>query len=568
MAEETKEEETTMIGFPEGPYTDMSVKEVAMACTVQIKCSAIETDHFTIAEVDQPNKEQTATGSGSIVVLNKNTCLVLTNKHVASALRNYVCMEQLFGEDVWFESQTVRCVPSKDLAIIKLVHKEDIAKFIKAGAKAVQLVAPFTERRGQHICNAGHSLGRSATGFDNTCTIKSFQDMSHLNECPPTGRAHVAEGVFDINPGNSGGPFFNEYGQQVLICNATNPSANEVNFAIPMSTLYSVTPQLFQDLTEEEKALESDHVHVLDMPRFPFHAEKGTINKEWKEVNGYPVDMTGILVNAVHFEYNMWNELKELHHFLMPGDMIISARFRNFAQTFPRELMSIPDTRSKDLQVVMVEFGDDGSIKPRGKDKPKFKGMATPLRTFYHMFDSMPLGWRYQLEILRKRSDGNVSRMWLPARPHARPPAAKIHAFPFIYPNYRKIVKTPEGFVACPRSTFRAGMFFQETTENMLQLANPGAFIMGTDSMGSEPAVYLYAVMQGSYLDEVVFANITPIAVGEDYYCLAGLLRFNGEKVDSIQHFEDMYDDADEDDILRFDFDGQKEPIFVRKTKK
>ena len=172
-----------------------------------------------------PDREMTRVGVGTGFIIDPDG-YVITNEHVvhdADELSVRLSNEREYPAEVVGRDRKL------DLALIKLKGA--------ANLPAVQLGSSDSLRVGESVLAVGNPYG---LGHTVTLGIVSAKARS------------IGAGPYDdfiqtdasINPGNSGGPLFNWKGEVVGINAAIRAGANGIGFAIPVSSLKDILPQL------------------------------------------------------------------------------------------------------------------------------------------------------------------------------------------------------------------------------------------------------------------------------------------------------------------------------------
>jgi serine protease Do len=108
---------------------------------------------------------------------------------------------------------------------------------------------------GDHVIASGEPFGLEATV---TSGIISAKERTLT---PDTAYADFLQTDASINPGNSGGPLFNLKGEAVGINTAIIGGANNIGFAVPMSVVKQILPQL-----KEKGRVDRGYLGVLLAP--------------------------------------------------------------------------------------------------------------------------------------------------------------------------------------------------------------------------------------------------------------------------------------------------------------
>jgi len=205
------------------------VYEKANRSAVNINTKTVQTDMFFMREL-------TSEGEGSGTVLDRGGH-ILTNFHVIDGARE---VRVTLHNGKTYSAQIVGEDPDTDIAVLKIDAPRDELHPVEFG-DATRL------RVGQRVFAIGNPFGLERT--------LSTGIIASLNRSLPSRRTHrsiksIIQIDAAINPGNSGGPLLDSRGRMIgmntAIASKTGESAG-VGFAIPMSTIARVVPQLIRD---------------------------------------------------------------------------------------------------------------------------------------------------------------------------------------------------------------------------------------------------------------------------------------------------------------------------------
>ena len=183
-------------------------------------------------------------GSGSGFVWDKQGHIV-TNFHVIQNARSVTVTLQ---DQSTHEAVLRGAEPRKDIAVLKInvpaeklvpIHLPDKKAVLEVGQKAIAIGNPFGL---DHTLTVGviSALGRSVDGIGGV----EIRDMVQTDAA--------------INPGNSGGPLFDSGGRLIgmntAIYSKSGASAG-VGFAVPVSTIHRVVPQIIKTGRAEQVGL-------------------------------------------------------------------------------------------------------------------------------------------------------------------------------------------------------------------------------------------------------------------------------------------------------------------------
>lgn len=179
--------------------------------------------------------DSSAAGTGVIV---SDSGYILTNKHVIDGATS---ISVVLDDGTIYEDAKVAAVdPLNDIAFVKIEGA--------TGLKVATLGDSKTISVGQQVIAIGNALGEyqntvtsgivSGTGRSLTATDSTGSMSERLSDMIQTDAA--------INSGNSGGPLVNAAGEVIGINTATSSSAENVGFAIPISSVKGMLSQLVE----------------------------------------------------------------------------------------------------------------------------------------------------------------------------------------------------------------------------------------------------------------------------------------------------------------------------------
>ena len=213
--------------FVEGSIAE--VAEKVAESVVSIVTSIKSTSYFG------QSYDSSAAGTGVIVTEDG---YILTNKHVIDGANK---ISVVLDDGTTYEDVEVAAVdPLNDIAFLKIKDA--------TGLKAAKLGDSKTISVGQQVVAIGNALGQyqntvtsgiiSGTGRSLTATDSTGSMAEQLSDMIQTDAA--------INSGNSGGPLVNAAGEVIGINTATSSTAENVGFAIPISSVKGMLNQLIE----------------------------------------------------------------------------------------------------------------------------------------------------------------------------------------------------------------------------------------------------------------------------------------------------------------------------------
>lgn len=155
--------------------------------------------------------------------------LILTNNHVVAGADEIKISFTESSEEEPTTGEVVGRDPELDLALIR----------VKTTRKLIPLPLGDSDKLevGEFVIAVGNPFGQ---GHSVTQGIISAKDRKN----PDLALARYLQTDAPINPGNSGGPLVNIKGEVIGINNAIDARAQGIGFAIPISSVKAVLPQL------------------------------------------------------------------------------------------------------------------------------------------------------------------------------------------------------------------------------------------------------------------------------------------------------------------------------------
>ena len=179
--------------------------------------------------------ESEAAGTGIIV---SSDGYILTNKHVIDDAKTITVV--LADGTTYKSVKLVATDPLNDVAYLKISDVSDL--------KAAKLGDSKTITAGQQVIAIGNALGQyqntvtsgivSGTGRSLVASDSTGSSSEKLSDMIQTDAA--------INSGNSGGPLVNAAGEVIGINTATSQTAENMGFAIPISSVKGMLSQLIE----------------------------------------------------------------------------------------------------------------------------------------------------------------------------------------------------------------------------------------------------------------------------------------------------------------------------------
>ena len=213
--------------FVEGSIADVADKVSKSVVSI---VTSVKTTNFFGQSYDS-----SAAGTGVIVTSDG---YIITNKHVISGATS---INVVLDDGTTYENvDLVATDPLNDIAFLKIKDVSDLAAATLGNSKTMSV--------GQQVIAIGNALGQyqntvtsgivSGLGRSVTATDSSGRNAETLSDMIQTDAA--------INSGNSGGPLVNAAGEVIGINTATSTSAENMGFAIPISSVKGMLSQLVE----------------------------------------------------------------------------------------------------------------------------------------------------------------------------------------------------------------------------------------------------------------------------------------------------------------------------------
>ena len=214
--------------FTEGSIAD--VAEKVSKSVVSIITSTKVMNYFG------QSYDSSAAGTGIIATSDG---YIVTNKHVINGATKVTVI--LDDGTTYKDVEVVTTDPLNDVAFLKIKDVSDLNAATLGDSKTIHV--------GQQVIAIGNALGEyqntvtsgiiSGTGRSVTASDGSGQNSETLTDMIQTDAA--------INSGNSGGPLVNAAGEVIGINTATSTSAENMGFAIPISSVKGMLAQLIEN---------------------------------------------------------------------------------------------------------------------------------------------------------------------------------------------------------------------------------------------------------------------------------------------------------------------------------
>ena len=213
--------------FTEGSIADIAEK--VSQSVVSIVTSTKTRDFFG------QSYDSSAAGTGVIVTSDG---YIVTNKHVISGASDITVV--LDDGAAYEDVEIVATDAMNDIAFLKIKDVSDLKPTTLGDSKTISV--------GQQVIAIGNALGQ----YQNTVTAGIISGLGR-SVTASDGTGYNTETLSDmiqtdaaINSGNSGGPLVNAAGEVIGINTATSTTAENMGFAIPISSVKGMLAQLVE----------------------------------------------------------------------------------------------------------------------------------------------------------------------------------------------------------------------------------------------------------------------------------------------------------------------------------
>lgn len=213
--------------FVEGSIADIAEK--VSKSVVSIVTSTTVKNYF--------GQDYSSSAAGTGVIATEDG-YIITNKHVINGASK---VSVILDDGTTYEDvEVIATDPLDDIAYLKIKDVSDLTPATLGNSKTISV--------GQQVIAIGNALGEyqntvtsgiiSGTGRSVTASDGSGSNVETLTDMIQTDAA--------INSGNSGGPLVNAAGEVIGINTATSTSAENMGFAIPISSVKGMLEQLVE----------------------------------------------------------------------------------------------------------------------------------------------------------------------------------------------------------------------------------------------------------------------------------------------------------------------------------
>ena len=214
-------------GFTPDESIAVAVYEAVNRSVVNITAKSVRTERLILTEHSE------GSGSGAIIDHDGH---ILTNYHVVNGAKA-IAVTLYNGKT--YEATTIGADPLNDLAVIQIESTDDEL-----------FPVAFGDSRGLRVGMRVFALG-NPFGLERTLTTGIISSLNRSLQIHGNWKIKsIIQIDAAINPGSSGGPLLNSHGRLIGINTAiatTSGQSSGVGFAIPVSLISRVVPQLLKD---------------------------------------------------------------------------------------------------------------------------------------------------------------------------------------------------------------------------------------------------------------------------------------------------------------------------------
>lgn len=299
-------------------------------------------------------------GSGFII---DSSGLILTNNHVVADADEIKIQFTEEADEKPTDGVVVGRDPELDLALIRVKNKRTMTPLALGDSDSLEV--------GEYVLAVGNPFGQ---GHSVTHGIISAKERP----APDFLLANYLQTDAPINPGNSGGPLINLKGEVIGINNAIDQRATGIGFAIPISLVKKVLPQL-----KSRGTVIRGYIGILVGEVTPEIAPKLGVNKDVRApfINhvypGDPADKAGMKNYDVILEFNH----KIVH---TATDLITAVTSVAVNDTVPVKISRGGDEKTVSIKVTARPASEKavGETEGRKKDKlPPHPEMGLDIET-------------------------------------------------------------------------------------------------------------------------------------------------------------------------------------------
>jgi serine protease Do len=279
--------------------------------------------------------------------------LILTNNHVVADADEIKITFTEDPDEKPTDGQVVGRDLELDLALIKVKTKRELTPVVLGNSDSLEV--------GEYVIAVGNPFGQGHSVTHGIISAKGrlspdFPLTSYLQTDAP------------INPGNSGGPLVNLKGEVIGINNAIDQRAQGIGFAIPISVVKKVLPQL-----KTKGMVSRGYIGVLINELTPEVAQQMGVPKDMKApfvteaIPGDPADKAGLKPYDIILEFNG----KDVHS---GGELVAAVTSVNVGDTVPIKVLR--NGKDVSLKIKVTQRPGMQAISEKEKTEPKKKGAA------------------------------------------------------------------------------------------------------------------------------------------------------------------------------------------------
>jgi serine protease Do len=278
--------------------------------------------------------------------------LILTNNHVVQDADEIKIYFTEATDEKAADGEVAGRDTELDIAIIRVKTKREMVPVVLGDSEAVEV--------GEYVMAVGNPFGQGHSVTHGIISAKG-------RPAPDFPLATYLQTDAPINPGNSGGPLVNLKGEVIGINNAIDQRAQGIGFAIPISLVKKVLPQL-----RSKGTVARGYIGVLVNEMAPDLAPKLGADKDLKApfvthvYPGEPADKAGVKPYDVILEFAG-------HPIHTSGELIAAVTAVEVGQAVPLKVLRSGKEKTLQLTVAQRPGTNQIAAKPPGKEKGKPK---------------------------------------------------------------------------------------------------------------------------------------------------------------------------------------------------
>jgi serine protease Do len=293
--------------------------------------------------------------------------LILTNNHVVQEADEIKVYFTEATDEKPADGEVVGRDTELDIALIRVKSKREMVPVVLGDSEAVEV--------GEYVMAVGNPFGQGHSVTHGIISAKG-------RPAPDFPLATYLQTDAPINPGNSGGPLVNLKGEVIGINNAIDQRAQGIGFAIPISLVKKVLPQL-----RSKGTVARGYIGVLVNEMTPDLSGKLGADKDLRApfvthvYPSEPADKAGVKPYDVILEFNS-------HPIHTSAELISAVTAVEVGQTVPLKVLR--SGKEKVLQLTVAQRPGSTQLANKGQSKPEKKQKKSRVDTGMSLEDVTP----------------------------------------------------------------------------------------------------------------------------------------------------------------------------------